>query len=64
MLFLRYTWFDEEEVQFHCLCICRQLSIFPINSVRICPIKLKVGVLYHMNNTFQNTAFQIPVDVP
>ena len=34
------------------------MSVFPSNSVRICPIKLKIGILYHMNNTFQNTTFK------
>ena len=28
-----------------------------------CSIKLKIGTLYHVNNSFQNTAFQI-VAVP
>ena len=28
------------------------------------PIKLKIGMLYHMNNTFRNTVFYIYVDVP
>ena len=27
-------------------------------------MKLKIGMLDHMNNTFRNTVFQIPVDVP
>ena len=27
-------------------------------------MKLKIGMLIHMNNTFQNTAFWISVDVP
>ena len=30
----------------------------------MCPIKLKIGILYHVNNTFQNTTFLISVDVP
>ena len=29
----------------------------PNNSVRVCPRKLKIDMLYHMNNTFSNTAF-------
>ena len=36
------------------LCTCRQLTVFPINSLRISPIKLKIVMLYHMNNTFRN----------
>ena len=28
------------------------------------PMKLKIGMLDHMNNTFQNIVFQISVDVP
>ena len=34
------------------------------NSARVYPIKLKIGMLDHMNNTFRNTVFQISVDVP
>ena len=34
------------------------------NSVRVYPIKLKIGMLYQMNNTFRNTVFSIFVDVP
>ena len=30
----------------------------------VCPIKLKTDMLYHMNSTFRDTVFQIPVDVP
>ena len=33
------------------------LSDFLYNSVRVYPIKLKIGMLYYMNNTFQNTVF-------
>ena len=40
------------------------MSGFLNNSVRVYPIKLKLGMLDHMNNTFRNTAFQISVDVP
>ena len=39
------------------LYICRQLSVFPTNFDRICPIKLKTGMLYRMNNTVWNTLF-------
>ena len=34
------------------------------NSIRVYTIKLKIGLLYHMNNTFQNTNFQICIHVP
>ena len=43
---------------------CHQLSVFPNNSAKICLIKLKIGMLYHMNKTFQNKTFWIFVDVP
>ena len=39
-------------------------QFYPNNSVGVCPINLKICMLYHMNNTFQNTAFYISVDVP
>ena len=32
-------------------------QVFYNNSVRVYPIKLKIGILYHVNNTFQNTVF-------
>ena len=28
------------------------------------PIKLKIGILDHMNNTFRNTVVQMSIDVP
>ena len=34
------------------------------NSVRVYLIKLKIGMLYHRNNTFRNTVFQISANVP
>ena len=37
--------------------ICCQLLVFPSNSVRICPIKLRFAMLYHMINTFWNIIF-------
>ena len=40
------------------------MSGFLINSVRMYPVKLKLGMLDNMNNTFQNTVFEISVDVP
>ena len=39
---------------------CGQLSVFLDNSGRICPIKLKVDMLYHMDKT----VFQIFVPAP
>ena len=54
-LFQRHTLFDVLKVELVCLYICRQLSVFPKNSIRIYPIKLKIDMLYYMNNTFQNT---------
>ena len=40
------------------------MSDFLNNSVRVYPIKLKLGMLDHKNNTFRNTVFEISVDVP
>ena len=40
------------------------MSSFLNNSVRVCPIKLKLGMLDHMSNASQNTIFKISVDVP
>ena len=34
------------------------------NYVRVYLIKLKIGMLYHRNNTFRNMVFQIYVNVP
>ena len=34
------------------------------NFVKVYPIKLKLGMLDHMNNTFRDTVFSISVDVP
>ena len=31
---------------------------------RVCPIKLKIGMLYRINNTFKKTVFKISVDMP
>ena len=40
------------------------MSDFLKNSVRRYPVKLKLGMLDNMNNTFRNTVFEISVDVP
>ena len=37
--------------------LCRHLPVFPNNSVKSWAINLKIGMLYHMNNTFQNPVF-------
>ena len=37
--------------------ICSQLSDFLNNSVRVYPTKLKISMLDHVSNTFQNTIF-------
>ena len=55
--FLRHTAFDKEKVEFTCLFISCQWSVFPNNSIRICPIKLNIGLPYHTNNVFQSIAF-------
>ena len=49
-LFWRHTSFHVQKVELVCLYICRQLSVFPNNSVNIRPVKLKINTLYHMNN--------------
>ena len=49
--------FDIQKVELVCLSICHQLSVFPNNAVRICPITLKIGMLYHMNNDFLSIDF-------
>ena len=36
-------------------------QFFPNNSVRVCPVKLKIDMLHHMNNTFWNTVVEISV---
>ena len=55
----RDTLFDVFDTLFNVLClyICRQLSVFTNNSVGVCPIKLKIGMLCQMNNTVWNNAF-------
>ena len=45
------------------LYICGQLSVFPNTFVMICPVNLKIGMLYHMNNIFRNTVFWMTVAV-
>ena len=40
------------------------MSGFLDNSVKVYLVKLKIGMLYHTNNTFRNTVFKISVDVP
>ena len=51
----RDTSFDAWKVALVCLYTCCQFSIFPNKSVSGCCIKLKTGMLYHINNTFWNT---------
>ena len=57
----RYFWdtlFDIWNIGLVCSTnICRQLSVFPNSSIRICHITLENGMLYHMNNTFRNIRF-------
>ena len=38
-------------------------SVFIDKVIKQHPIKLKIGMLDHMNNAFRNTVFQISVDV-
>ena len=46
-----------KKVELICLKICCQLSDFLNNSLWVYPIKLKIDIFNHMNNTFQNTIF-------
>ena len=57
-LFWRHASSDVQKVELVCLYTCRQLSVFPNNSVRICLIRLKISMLYQINNTFRNTVFR------
>ena len=50
------TSFDVKKVE-NVFKFVASLSDFLYNSVRVYPIKLKIGMLYYMNNTFQNTVF-------
>ena len=49
------TWFYVQKVELVCLYICCELSGFLNNSVKMYSIKLKIGMLYYLNNTFRNT---------
>ena len=53
MLFWRHTSFDVQKFELVCLYICRQLSVLQVNSVRIFPMKLKICMVYHINNIFR-----------
>ena len=44
--------------------ICRQFPGFLNNFIKVYTIRLEIGMLYHMNNTFENTIFQIYGNVP
>ena len=55
---------DVNKVEFVCLQICRKVSGFLNNFVRWYPIKLKIGMLDHVSNTFRSTILKISVDVP
>ena len=48
-------------VDFFCSYIYYNLLVFPNNSGSICLIKLKIGMLYHMSNTYWRTVFYISV---
>ena len=45
-------------------CFSPWLTCFLNNSVRMYPIKLKIGMHDYKSNTFQNTIFQISLDMP
>ena len=40
------------------------MTVFPDNYLGVCPIELKIGMVYCMKNTFRNIVFKISVDVP
>ena len=63
-LFWRRTLFNICKAELVCLYISRQLSVFPNNLVRVCPIKLRINMLCHMNSTFQKTFLYIFVAAP
>ena len=48
--------------KFIAIYICRQLSVFPSNSGRICPKKQEIAMLFCMNNTFQQNSVFNEVD--
>ena len=50
--------FDVQKEKLFSLYNCRQLSGFLNNSVNVYPVKLKIAMLYRMNNTFRNTVFR------
>ena len=56
--------FDVWKFELVCLYVCRQLSGYLSNSVRLYPVKLKIGKLYHKKDTFRNTDFFIYADLP
>ena len=56
-IFFLNTSFDIQKVELVLLQICRQFPGFLYNSIRVYSIKLKIGMLYHMSNTFRNTIF-------
>ena len=45
---------DVQKVALIFIYICRLLSVFLNKSGRICPTKLKLGMLYLMNTTFRH----------
>ena len=49
-LFFLTSYFRDTD---HLMYICCHLSVFPNDPVRICPVKLKIVMLYHMNNLFE-----------
>ena len=55
--FWKLSLFDVQQVELVCICICFQLSIFPKKTTTGCHLKLKIGMFYHMNNTFCHDAF-------
>ena len=51
--------FSSHLIKLLCWHICRQLPVFSKNFIRVPPIKLNIGILYHRNNTFWRTVFYI-----
>ena len=51
--------FSSHLIKLLCWHICPQLPVFPENFIRVPLIKLNIGILYHMSNTFWRTVFYI-----
>ena len=55
----RDTLFDVKKAELVFSYIRSQMSVFLNNSIGVYPVKLKIGIDYHMYNSFQNTLLDI-----